>query len=79
MAVLPHCSLGSKANEDVAFLKWCEYNGSHVMLRVFLSLTSGANFENAYVTDVLMDRAVMVDANLRNAVFERTVRFFLCC
>jgi len=38
------------------------------------SRSAGANFENAIVTDVLMDRSVIVDANLRNANFERTVR-----
>lgn len=36
-------------------------------------LRAGANFENAQVMDVLFDRAVIVDANLRNANFERTV------
>jgi uncharacterized protein YjbI with pentapeptide repeats len=55
---------------SLSFPLVCKPCATHLLI---CTSSSGANFENAYVADVLMDRAVMVDANLRNANFERTV------
>eukprot|EP00200_Dunaliella_tertiolecta_P004084 CAMPEP_0202355708 /NCGR_PEP_ID=MMETSP1126-20121109/10486_1 /ASSEMBLY_ACC=CAM_ASM_000457 /TAXON_ID=3047 /ORGANISM="Dunaliella tertiolecta, Strain CCMP1320" /LENGTH=203 /DNA_ID=CAMNT_0048948361 /DNA_START=156 /DNA_END=767 /DNA_ORIENTATION=+ len=63
-----------RSNFTSASAKKANFSNSNFSGAYFIkAVLAGANFENAIVTDVLMDRAVIVDANLRNANFERTV------
>lgn len=43
------------------------------------SVLARANFENADLSDALMDRAVIVEANLKNAVLQVRMRWFVGC
>jgi len=51
----------------------CLLAGTFIKDHSGFCINAGANFENAIITDVLFDRAVIVDANLRGADFSRTV------
>jgi uncharacterized protein YjbI with pentapeptide repeats len=46
---------------------------SHVLPARLPCLQARADFEGADLSDVLMDRAVIVEANLRNAILQRAV------
>ncbi|PNH11580.1 Serine/threonine-protein phosphatase 2A regulatory subunit B'' subunit gamma [Tetrabaena socialis] len=63
-----------RSNFTSADARNANFKGANLQGAYFIkAVTFRANFEEANLSDVLMDRATMVEANLRNAVLQRAV------
>ncbi|GLC41121.1 hypothetical protein PLESTB_001793800 [Pleodorina starrii] len=63
-----------RSNFTSADCRNANFKGSNLQGAYFIkAVTFRTNFEDANLSDVLMDRATMVEANLRNAVLQRAV------
>jgi uncharacterized protein YjbI with pentapeptide repeats len=63
-----------RSNFTAADCRDCNFKGSKLNAVYFIkSVLARANLENADASDALADRAVFVDANLRNSVWQRVV------
>ncbi|GIL71719.1 hypothetical protein Vretimale_846 [Volvox reticuliferus] len=63
-----------RSNFTSADCRNANFKGANLQGAYFIkAVTYRTNFEDANLSDVLMDRATMVEANLRNAVLQRAV------
>ncbi|GFR42620.1 hypothetical protein Agub_g3551 [Astrephomene gubernaculifera] len=63
-----------RSNFTSADCRNASFKGANLQGAYFIkAVTFRTNFEDANLSDVLMDRATMVEANLRNAVLQRAV------
>ncbi|KXZ51654.1 hypothetical protein GPECTOR_11g108 [Gonium pectorale] len=63
-----------RSNFTSADCRNATFKGSNLQGAYFIkAVTFRTNFEDANLSDVLMDRATMVEANLKNAVLQRAV------